>query len=68
MKRILFYLIVLLVSLFLLPGCQSQTAEKKNDPFGSESFKIKRGTNVGHWLSLSRQGERSGKGFLHKKM
>lgn len=67
MKRILFYLIVLLVSLFLLPGCQSQTAEKKNDPFGSESFKIKRGTNVGHWLSQSRaRGEERERFFTQK--
>lgn len=67
MKKVLFYAIALQVLMLLLPGCQSQKSEVKSDPFSGESFKIKRGTNVGHWLSQSRaRGEQRAKFFTEK--
>lgn len=66
MKQFLLYAIA--VPIFLLfTGCQNQKADNKSDPFSNQSFKIKRGTNIAHWLSQSnRRGEERDRFFVEK--
>ncbi len=50
-----------------LASCQNRQSSKEADPFLNQSFKINRGTNVGHWLSQSRaRGEQREKFFTEK--
>ena len=46
--------LILLVSLINF-SCSGGKEEKKTNPFVNESFKIKKGTNIAHWLSQSRR-------------
>lgn len=54
MKRLLFYFISIQIAILLIPACKTSNPEMKaiSDPY--PSFKIKRGTNIAHWLSQSK--------------
>lgn len=48
---------MIILAVFFLSGCQNENAEEKKKSV-YEHFKIKRGTNLAHWLSQSsRRGE-----------
>ena len=54
MRRSIFTLAVILSALFVTMSCQNQS--KNQDQAGQvNNFRIKRGTNVSHWLSQSEQ-------------
>jgi len=55
MKRLVHFLTVIQIVLFLVSACRSpKTAEPLNsEPYAA--FTINRGTNIAHWLSQSRQ-------------
>lgn len=67
MKKTLKYFIVIQTLLLILAACQNQSSDKRPEPFKGESFKIKKGTNVGGWLSQSRRrGEERAAFFTEK--
>lgn len=67
MKRVLCYALAITTLLICFSACQNPKADKQADPFDGRSFKIKRGTNVGHWLSQSKaRGEKREKFFTEK--
>lgn len=67
MKKILFCSISFLIAVLVLSGCQGRKDPGKSDPFKGESFRIKKGTNIAHWLSQSSaRGEQRERFFTEK--
>jgi endoglucanase len=67
MKRVLCYAVAISTLLICFSSCQNQKAVKETDPFSNATFKIKKGTNVGHWLSQSKaRGEQREKFFTER--
>ena len=56
MRKSLFTLAVIISALFVTTSCQNKGQDQKQDQAGQvNNFRIKRGTNVSHWLSQSEQ-------------
>lgn len=67
MNRILFYIGVALLAGLFLCSCKQSRNESDTYAFANESFKIRRGTNIAHWLSQSRRrGEERAAFFTEK--
>jgi endoglucanase len=67
MKRLLHYFIASLAICILFTACQSHKGTTRSGSFPFNSFEIKRGTNIAHWLSQSDQrGEERAK-FITEK-
>ena len=67
MKRLFFYFIVIQMFCLLIIACNNNKTDSKSKAFPYTSFKIMRGTNIGHWLSQSNaRGEAREKFFTEK--
>jgi endoglucanase len=67
MKRHFIYLAFILANACLVVACQNNKTKEKTGTFPYESFEIRRGTNIAHWLSQSeRRGEERTK-FITEK-
>ena len=56
MKKIILSLAVIFAALFVTTSCQNKSQNQAQDEAGQVNiFRIKRGTNVSHWLSQSEQ-------------
>jgi endoglucanase len=56
MKKYIFTLAVIMMALFVTASCQNKSkSESENQAGQVNNFRIKRGTNVSHWLSQSEQ-------------
>ena len=56
MKKIILSLAVIFAALFVTTSCQNKSQNQAQDEAGQvNNFRIKRGTNVSHWLSQSEQ-------------
>ena len=58
MRRISITLAVILAALFLTTSCKNKSQNKAQEETNSgqvNNFRIKRGTNISHWLSQSEQ-------------
>ena len=54
MKKYIFTLAVIMMALFVTASCQNKS-KSVNQAGQVNNFRIKRGTNVSHWLSQSEQ-------------
>jgi len=66
MKR-LNLLLLLVPAVLLIIACQNPKADENAKSFPYASFKIMRGTNLGHWLSQSRQRGEARQKFITEK-
>jgi endoglucanase len=67
MKRHFIYFAFILANACLVVACQNNKTKEKTGTFPYESFEIRRGTNIAHWLSQSeRRGEERTK-FITEK-
>jgi endoglucanase len=55
MKKLLLFAGIIFVACLIITSCRSGKEKAQSRPFESETFKIKRGTNIAHWLSQSRR-------------
>ena len=56
MKKYFLSLAVIAMALFVTTSCQNKSQNQTQDKAGQvNNFRIKRGTNVSHWLSQSEQ-------------
>jgi endoglucanase len=56
MRKNLFVLALIAAAMFLTTSCQNKSQEQAQDQAGQvNNFRIKRGTNISHWLSQSEQ-------------
>ena len=56
MKKIILSLAAVFAALFVTTSCQNKSQNQAQDEAGQvNNFRIKRGTNVSHWLSPSEQ-------------
>ena len=56
MKKIILSLAVIFAALLVTTSCQNKSLNQTQDEAGQvNNFRIKRGTNVSHWLSQSEQ-------------
>ena len=56
MKKNIFTLAVIMMALFVTTSCQNKSQNQTQNEAGQvNNFRIKRGTNVSHWLSQSEQ-------------
>lgn len=66
MRRLLF-ISTITITCLILTSCQGSKERNQSGPFTNESFRIKRGTNIAHWLSQSRKrGEERAVFFTEK--
>ncbi len=66
MKRFLYYAGLFCLTCIII-SCGGSQTEKNEKAFADESFQIKRGTNIAHWLSQSgRRGEARAAFFTEK--
>ncbi len=67
MKKFLLYLSLLTIVCLLPASCKSGGESSQADPLAREPFRIRRGTNVAHWLSQSgRRGDERAAFFTEK--
>ena len=56
MRKSVFTLAVIMSALFAFTSCQNKSQNEAQDQTGQvNNFRIKRGTNISHWLSQSEQ-------------
>ena len=56
MRKNLFTLAVMIAAVFAFTSCQNKSQNEAQDQSGQvNNFRIKRGTNISHWLSQSEQ-------------
>ncbi len=56
MRKNLFFIAVMIAALFVTTSCQNKGQNEAQDQTGQvNNFRIKRGTNISHWLSQSEQ-------------
>ena len=56
MRKSVFTLAVIVSALFAFTSCQNKSQNEAQDQAGQvNNFRIKRGTNISHWLSQSEQ-------------
>ena len=56
MKKIILSLAVVIAALFVTTSCQNKSQNQTQSEAGQvNNFRIKRGTNISHWLSQSEQ-------------
>ena len=66
MKRLIIFLLVIPVFL-LMTACQERKTVENEKTFPYSSFHIKKGTNLGHWLSQSQQRGEERQKFITEK-
>ena len=56
MRKSIFTLAVIVAATFAFMSCQNKSQSQNQDQTGQvNNFRIKRGTNISHWLSQSEQ-------------
>jgi endoglucanase len=67
MRRFILNVSLISIACLIMTSCQSGKQAKQSGAFANEAFKIKRGTNVAHWLSQSnRRGQERAVFFTEK--
>jgi len=67
MKKNLLFTGIISVACLIFTSCKSGKEEAQPRPFENELFKIKRGTNIAHWLSQSRRRGEERTAFFTEK-
>ena len=65
MKKSIITLAVIIAAMFATTSCQNKSQNQNQDQTGTvNNFRIKRGTNISHWLSQSEHRRSSWLGRL----